>query len=263
MLASGSKGNAAVIRLRDQRFLVDMGLSVRELKKRASSAGIALESLEAVFITHEHIDHIKGLETFMKKYDVPVYASRKTWIEVLRKFPELDRSRCCALEKDILLGGVCVESFRVPHDAVDTRGYTFTEAASGAKCGYLTDAGYVTATVKKALEGSQVLVLEANHDVEMLKCGPYPYQLKQRILSTKGHLSNLSAGEYLTGLKELPKQVFLAHLSEQNNLPRLAYDTVADILEAAGRLGETSIFVASQTEVVSARERAEQLNVFE
>lgn len=261
MLASGSKGNAAVISLASRRFLVDMGLSVRELKKRAASVGIRLEELDAVLITHEHIDHIKGLETFLKKYKTPVYASHRTWLEIFKRFPDLDRRRCSLLETNLFCGGVRIGSFSVPHDAVDTRGYTFTDVASGAKCAYLTDVGYITETIKEALEGSEVLVLEANHDVEMLKEGPYPRELKQRILSTRGHLSNASAGAYLAGLKTLPKQVFLAHLSEQNNLPRLAYDTVAGAL--TGRLDETDILVASQTEVVLAGGRPEQLKIFD
>lgn len=251
MLASGSKGNAALISSSRQRFLVDIGISCRELTKRMKEISVSPEELDGVFLTHEHIDHIRGLETFLKKYQVPVYSSTNTWRAILGRYNTLERKNCRLIEGGLLCGDMCVESFAIPHDAADPHGYTFTSRASGAKCAYLTDAGFITDTIREAVAGSDALVLEANHDVAMLKNGPYPQALKQRILSTRGHLSNNTAGMFLAELGKMPEHVILAHLSEKNNLPQLAHDTVENILDAKKRLQETQLFVADQHKVVA------------
>lgn len=251
MLASGSKGNAALISSSRQRFLVDIGISCRELTKRMKEISVSPEELDGVFLTHEHIDHIRGLETFLKKYQVPVYSSTNTWRAILGRYTNLERKNCRLLEGGLLCGDMRVESFAIPHDAADPHGYTFTSQASGAKCAYLTDAGFITDTIRAAVTGSDALVLEANHDVEMLKNGPYPQALKQRILSTRGHLSNNTAGMFLAQLEKMPEHVILAHLSEKNNLPSLAHDTVENILDEKKRLQETQLFVADQHQVVA------------
>ncbi len=252
MLASGSKGNAALLSTPRQRFLVDIGISCRALTSRMKEVGASVEELDGVFITHEHIDHIRGLATFLKKYRVPVYSSAATWRAVLARDGSLERQSCRIIDNSRLLcGDVEIASFAIPHDAVDPHGYCFTSRTSGAKCTYLTDTGFVTDTIREAVAGSSALVLEANHDIEMLKNGPYPKQLKQRILSTRGHLSNMAAGHLLTELARLPEHVVLAHLSEHNNLPRLAQDTVQEILDNKHRLQETQLFVAAQDRVVT------------
>lgn len=251
MLASGSKGNAALISSSRQRFLVDIGISCRELTKRMKAISVSPEELDGVFLTHEHIDHVRGLETFLKKYQVPVYSSAHTWRALLNKYPALNRANCRLIDGGLLCGDMQVQSFTIPHDAADPHGYAFTSRASGEKCTYLTDAGFITDTIREAVAGSDALVLEANHDVEMLKNGPYPQALKQRILSTRGHLSNNTAGMFLAEFKRLPEHVVLAHLSETNNLPKLAEETVANILDMKKRLTETQLFVADQHEVVA------------
>lgn len=250
MLASGSKGNAAVIINKNLYFLVDMGLSCRELVKRLKDIHLKPELLTAVFITHEHSDHIKGLATFSKKYQTPIFASERTWRAILSKDNDILRSACHIIVTNISYNHIKISSFDIPHDAADPHGYIFEDMETGAKCSYLTDTGFITDTVRKAVDGAEVLVLEANHDVEMLKNGKYPLVLKQRILSTRGHLSNESAGLLLTGMKKLPKQIYLAHLSEENNKPSLALDTVKKVLSAAGKK-EPNIMVASQHEVVT------------
>ena len=240
MLASGSKGNAALISTAKQRFLVDIGISCRALTTRMKEIGVSVNELDGVFITHEHVDHVRGLATFLKNYQVPVYSS------------SLVRQNCRLIDNNRLLcGDLEVQSFSIPHDAVDPHGYTFTSRSNGSKCTYLTDAGFVTDTIREAVAGSSALVLEANHDVEMLKNGPYPRHLKQRILSTLGHLSNDTAGHFLTELERLPEHIVLAHLSEHNNLPQLAQDTVQNILHDNNRLQETELFVAAQNRVVA------------
>ncbi len=251
MLASGSKGNAALISSSRQRFLVDVGISCRALVTRMKEVGVSPEELDGVFLTHEHSDHVKGLATFIKKYNVPVYSSAATWRAILLKDAKLERQRCRLISGSLLCGDMRIDSFSIPHDAVDPHGYVFTSQASGEKCTYLTDAGFITDTMREAVAGSNVLVLEANHDVAMLKNGPYPEQLKQRILSTRGHLSNDTAGIFLSQLARLPEHVVLAHLSEHNNLPKLAHDTVQNILDSKKRLQETELFVASQDRVVA------------
>ena len=251
MLASGSKGNAALISSSRQRFLVDIGISCRELTKRMKEICVSPEELDGVFITHEHVDHVRGLEKKKKKYQVPVYSSMHTWRAILGKYTAMERKNCRLIEGGLLCGDMRIESFAIPHDAADPHGYSFTSQASGAKCTYLTDAGFITDTIREAVAGSDTLVLEANHDVEMLKNGPYPQVLKQRILSTRGHLSNNTAGMFLASLAKLPEHVVLAHLSEKNNLPQLAQDTVENILADKKRLEETQLFVADQHKLVA------------
>lgn len=251
MLASGSKGNAALISSSRQRFLVDVGISCRALTTRMKEVGVQPEELDGVFLTHEHSDHVKGLATFMKKYNVPVYSSAETWRAILLKDAKIERQRCRLINGSLLCGDMRVDSFAIPHDAVDPHGYVFTSQSTGAKCTYVTDAGFITDTIREAVADSNALVLEANHDIAMLKNGLYPEQLKQRILSTRGHLSNDTAGIFLSQLKRLPEHVVLAHLSEHNNLPSLAHDTVQNILASNKRLQETELFVASQERVVA------------
>lgn len=250
MLASGSKGNATLISNGQQQFLVDIGISCRALTSKMKEAGTSPENLDGVFLTHEHIDHIRGLNTFLKKYQVPVYSSCKTWQAILAKY-NIERKYCRVIESDIKIGDVKISKFAIPHDAADPHGYNFYDSNHNNKCTYLTDAGFVTETIKQAVNGSETLILEANHDLTMLKTGPYPYYLKQRILSTKGHLSNDSAGLFLSQMKVLPQCVMLAHLSEQNNQPKLALDTVNNFLEQENRLQETQIFVAKQDKIIT------------
>lgn len=167
MLASGSKGNAALISTAKQRFLVDIGISCRALTTRMKEIGVSVNELDGVFITHEHVDHVRGLATFLKNYRVPVYSSALTWRAILAKDSSLVRQNCRLIDNNRLLcGDLEVQSFSIPHDAVDPHGYTFTSRSNGSKCTYLTDAGFVTDTIREAVAGSSALVLEANHDVK-------------------------------------------------------------------------------------------------
>lgn len=261
MLASGSKGNAALISTDCQRFLVDVGISCRELVKRMQLVGAHPEELEGVFITHEHVDHVKGLVTLAKKYAIPLYASTGTWRAIFAKYPELNRTHCRLTGTSMLCGDVRVDAFRTSHDAAEPQGYSFTWRTASSKCTYVTDTGFITPAVREATNESDILVLEANHDLEMLKNGSYPYDLKQRILGTRGHLANVTAGQFLLQMDKLPEQIFLAHLSEQNNLPKLALQTVSELLDSKKRLGETQLYVASQYEPVGAL-LAEQTSLF-
>lgn len=251
MLASGSRGNATLISTARQRVLVDVGISCRTLTSKLKEIRISPEELDGVFITHEHIDHVSGLAKFMETYQVPVYSSAATWRAILTKESKIIRKNCRIIENSLLCGDLRINSFKVPHDAVDTRGYCFTSQSSGSKCTYLTDTGFITELIYEAVKGSNSLILEANHDLEMLEKSTYPYRLKQRILGTLGHLSNDTAGKFLTSLQRLPEHVMLAHLSEKNNKPELALATVRNILNSNQRLQETEIFVASQKDIVT------------
>lgn len=251
MLASGSKGNAALISTESQRFLVDIGISCRALVGCLREVDCQPQDLSGIFLTHEHVDHVKGLVTFLKKYQVPVYSSEKTWRAILNKYSNLERRSLQIISSNVICGDVEIRSFPIPHDAVDPHGYVFTKRSTGARCTYLTDAGFPTEFAREAAEGAETLILEANHDVEMLKNGSYPYVLKQRILSTRGHLSNNSAGWLLSQLRKMPEHVILAHLSQENNRPSLALNTVQQTLEEAHRLGETNLLVASQDHIVT------------
>lgn len=262
MLASGSKGNAALIATEEQRFLVDAGISCRMLTQRLKEVGFTPDDLDGVFITHEHTDHVKGLATLTKKYQLPVYSSEATWRAILARDAAIDRSCARIMPKGMLCGDVEIRSFSIPHDAADPHGYSFTSRSSGKKCTYLTDTGFVTPLVQEAVEGTDTLILEANHDVELLKNGSYPLMLKQRILSTRGHLSNDSAGWFLSGMKCMPEHVILAHLSEENNRPSLARDTIKNILDSRDRLQETKLFIASQNQVVKDYEDADNIKLF-
>ena len=248
MLASGSKGNSALISTGKQNFLVDMGISCRMLTSRLKEIGFNVEDLDGVLITHEHTDHVNGLTTFTKKYSVPIYSSELTWRAILSKQPNILRHNCRIIGGALRCGEVEINSFEIPHDAVDPHGYVFK--CNGSKCAYITDTGFVTPAVRQAAEDADTIILEANHDVEMLKNGIYPPHLKQRILSTRGHLSNESAGWLLANLPRLPKNIILAHLSQENNLPRLALDTVRNILDSASLFNEANIIVASQDRIV-------------
>lgn len=262
MLASGSKGNAAVIAAKEQYFLIDMGLSCRELTARLKRVHLEPQQLSAVFITHEHIDHVRGLATFSKKYTVPIFSSEKTWRAILAKDNAIKRSACHIIDTNISYNSLKISSFSVPHDAVDPHGYVFEDVESGSKCTYLTDTGFITETVQRAVKGAELLILEANHDVEMLKRGSYPLYLKQRILSTRGHLSNDTAAMLLTKMEQLPKTVFLAHLSEENNMPQLALNAVREAVVKARTEAEPSFYVALQHEIVT-NFSANQVELFE
>lgn len=248
MLASGSKGNAALISTDKQNFLVDIGISCRMLNSKLKNLGMEIKDLDGIFLTHEHTDHVKGLETFCKNYQIPVYSSEKTWQAVLMRNKNIERRNCRIIKGSMLCGDVKINSFNISHDAVDPHGYSFSYQKS--KCTYVTDTGFVTEAVKAEAQDADTLILEANHDIAMLKNGIYPELLKKRILSTRGHLSNDSAGWFLASLQKLPEQIILAHLSHENNLPSIALQTVENILQEKNRLQETDILLASQENIV-------------
>ena len=249
VLASGSKGNAIYIQSGGTALLIDAGISARRITNGLAEIGVKPADLSGILLTHEHSDHVAGLPVFCRKYGVPVYAKEATWYG-LNSRRDIEPACCRVLQNSLKLGELSIEAFSIPHDAADPVGFVLTNG--GDKCTVATDVGFVTDVVRTALEDADVVVLEANHDVNMLKNGSYPRVLQQRIMSNRGHLSNADAAWTLAKLP--PKanmDVFLAHLSHENNTPGLAYNTVRDVLETAGRLPTVRLFVTSQVRRVT------------
>lgn len=232
VLASGSSGNSIYIALGGARILVDAGISARRIERSLAGIGVRAGELDALLITHEHSDHIKGLEVFSRKFKIPVYARPKAWemIGFRNNLPPAVRRELPGI---LDIGAVRIEPFKISHDAADPVGFCLYYRH--CKCTVVTDLGMVTRPVEEALANADAVVLEANHDIEMLHNGPYPHFLKRRIRSNLGHLSNLDAARLLEKApRKGPMHVFLAHLSRQNNHPDLAENTVAGHLSCRG-----------------------------
>ncbi len=330
VLASGSKGNATVVTGGRTRILVDCGLSCRELFRRMRLVGEEPETLDAIVITHEHMDHVNGLAVTARKLGIPVYFTEAThrawmrwlmprrqmtyaqWLEQCRKLaaerqaeaeaaaqegePEEQDAESqaenivlenIAAEADAQpagnarqaapdgppsrkedpawlpaveyfqageafeIGDIAVSPFTIPHDAADPVGFVFR--AEGVRMAFATDLGYIPPNVKAQLKAVDLLLLESNHDLEMLRDGPYPWSVKQRVLSRVGHLSNESTADYLeNGYDGQAAYVILAHLSESNNLPELARVSAERALNGRASLLANRLLLASQSEPLSA-----------
>ena len=232
VLASGSSGNSIYIAIGGARILVDAGISARRIERSLAGIGVGAGELDALLVTHEHSDHIKGLGVFSRKFKIPVYARPKAW-EKIGLQDSLPSEARRELPGSLDIGAVRIEPFKISHDAADPVGFCLYYHR--CKCTVVTDLGVVTRPVEEALANADVVVLEANHDIEMLNNGPYPYFLKKRISSNVGHLSNLEAAKLLErSPRKGPMHVFLAHLSQQNNHPDLAENTVAGHLSCRG-----------------------------
>jgi phosphoribosyl 1,2-cyclic phosphodiesterase len=221
VLASGSSGNAFYVETAEARVLIDAGLSAEELIRRMENAGIDPARLDGVFLTHEHIDHIRGAGPLARRFDLPVYANRLTMRRALKNLGNLSKPVFFQTGQPIILRGLCVETFTKCHDAADPVGVMVH--TDGARLGIITDLGRSSPVVEDRLRGCHALVVEFNHDERMLEEGPYPLELKRRIKGPEGHLSNDQAGGLLTTLcHDALSTVVLAHLSEKNNLPEKA-----------------------------------------
>lgn len=231
-LVSGSSGNSTYIGTKHTHILIDAGVSCKQIVEHIRELKIDPEQIDAVFITHEHIDHIKGAGVLSRKYDIPVYATPGTWEGIGKTVGSFAQKnvRYVYEEEICVINDICVKPFAIPHDTIEPVAYSVF--AENSKVTVATDIGHITDTVKENIYDSDVLLLEANHDLDMLKNGRYPWPLKKRILSDKGHLSNIAAGDILSDiLTGRLKFVFLGHLSKENNEPHLAYETVRKILE--------------------------------
>jgi len=306
VLASGSKGNSTVIASAQTRVLVDAGLSCRELLKRMAQVNEDPAALDAILITHEHVDHVAGLSVLARKLRIPVYFSEPThrawvrmmtpsttmtyakWLEHVQKQKEaraaqdtLDngsiqiaaasanadpeeedepeavakRDPAClpAVEyfqpgTNFSIGDICITPFTTPHDAADPCGFVFESTTEAIRMAIATDLGYVPPNVRSALQRIDVLLLESNHDLEMLKDGPYPWAVKQRVLSRVGHLSNHATAEFLTrDYDGCAMYIVLGHLSETNNVPELALLSAEQALGERGKLLGNRVLLAQQS----------------
>ena len=242
-LASGSKGNCIYVESNGTRILVDAGLSRAQIVRRLSEIGVRPETLSAVVITHEHTDHVRGAPVLSRTYHVPVYVNegtRRSWDLFKRTY------RNCAFETGtpFAVGGLRLEPFSVPHDAADPVGLVISNGEK--RIGIASDLGIATGLVRERLRGTDALIVESNHDPVMLEEGPYPWELKQRISGTQGHLSNDDCGMLVQELLHGGlRHVVLAHLSEVNNQPDVARRCVQAYLEDAGAL-DLNLSVACQ-----------------
>ena len=228
-LASGSSGNCTYVGSDNTHILVDAGTSKKKIEEGLSKLSLSLADISAIFVTHEHVDHISAIRTILNKYDIPVYATKGT-IQGIRnsdKKLEMEDKQFIPVMVDnaVVVGDMIINPMAISHDALEPCGYRVY--CGDKKIGIATDLGCYDDYTVSALSGCDALLLEANHDVRMLQTGPYPYRLKHRILGDKGHLSNEKSGELLCSLlNDKMKGIFLGHLSKENNLPELAYETV-------------------------------------
>lgn len=256
-LASGSSANCTYVEVDGRGLLVDAGAGIRKTEGLLNSVGSSLSKIQGIFLTHEHTDHVAGLKTITKKYRIPILANRNTLDELSAICPDLDTDLFCVLPT----GGTAkrdfftVSSFRGMHDSAECVGYVIDGGVG--KVGVATDLGQVTEEIRSALSGCKALVFEANHDEDMLRNGPYPFPLKQRIFGPHGHLSNQQSGSALADLvRGGAERVFLAHLSKENNTESLCLCTVENILRREG-------ISVGRDVTVSVAPRSEASEVFE
>jgi len=244
VLASGSSGNCIFVAGRNTGILIDAGLSGSRIEERMRSVGYDPAELDALLLTHEHNDHISGAGVMSRRYNLPLYASAETLAAGSDKLGNIGDDLLRPVGESFSLGEIDISTFSLPHDAASPRGYILKEG--GVKLGLATDIGCITPEIVSSLQGCDILLLESNHDQDLLRTGSYPPSLKRRIRSEQGHLSNIEAAELLPRLlegKEGGKPVvILSHLSQENNRPELAYITVKNSLQAAGwQVGEDVI----------------------
>ena len=255
ILGSGSSGNCTLLETSTTRLLVDAGLGKKETLRRLAAVGRDVDRLDGIVISHEHSDHIGSLAQVLGQWRTTVYLNEATHTEVMRILPETSHKRLDRVEhiragQRFIVGDIEVSPFSIPHDAIDPLGFTFR--TNGTKVAIVTDLGYLPELVKVHLRDSDCLMLESNHDLEMLKVGPYPWHIKQRVMSRTGHLSNHSVSEFLADAEAFDahaRYLVLAHLSENNNNPDVARISAEEALGrrtgAAAFSGE--LIVASQS----------------
>jgi len=234
-LFSGSDGNATYIGTSNTNILVDAGLTLRDTVNALRGIDVSPYELDAIIVSHEHIDHIRGVGALSRKFDIPVYANEETWKAMEGKIGDiaLHNIRVFYTSMDFYINDINVQSYAIPHDAAQPVGFCFYN--SNKKISITTDLGHTNTSILNMVADSDLVLLEANHDVHMLQVGPYPWPLKKRIMGMYGHLSNEQAGLTLVGMiRSKMMYVLLAHLSKENNFPELAYETVTGILRSNG-----------------------------
>ncbi len=237
LLGSGSSGNATLVSSGDTRILVDVGLSAKETARRLRECGVSPGQITAIVLSHEHGDHCRGVAPFVKDIEIPVFMTEAAF---RGSDMNLDARRVRPIQsgEGFDIQGIQFTPFSIPHDAADP--VAFSIEKNGTKIAIVLDLGYVSNLVAERLKGCAAIIIESNHDVNMLKVGPYPWALKQRVMSRRGHLSNDSVAEYLSqGFDGCARHLLLAHLSKKNNLPELALLSAQRALESRSALACT------------------------
>ncbi len=227
VLASGSKGNVTLIQSEKINLFIDLGPTCLYVEERLKELNVDPESIKAILITHTHSDHIKGLKIFLKKYHPTLYITEKMLIDLEKEMPPFSYQ---LIDGDFTLEDVNVRVIKTSHDASDSNGYIVEEGDNSVV--YMTDTGFINRKYFDLLKNRSVYIMESNHDVEKLLKGRYPYQLRRRVLSDRGHLSNIDSSNYLANfIGEDTKEIILAHLSEENNTKELALSTLYGVFE--------------------------------
>lgn len=227
VLGSGSKGNSTLLIGNNKKILIDVGFSYPKMNELLKQYDFKPSDIDAILVTHTHKDHIIGLSSFLKKNMIPVYTNKLMYNDLLKNI-KIDTM--IVNDEDFLVDEFKIEVIHTSHDAVGSVGFIISDDKSSLV--YVTDTGYINSSFLKKMKNKNVYIFESNHDVKMLMNGPYPYILKQRVISDKGHLSNEQAGNYLKDLiGKKTKKIILAHLSEINNTPEIALKTVKSIID--------------------------------
>jgi phosphoribosyl 1,2-cyclic phosphodiesterase len=229
-LYSGSSGNSIFVSSDNTKLLIDAGMPGKSVESALQEIGENPREIDGIFITHEHSDHVKGVGVLSRRYDIPIYASEGTWNGMSKIIGNIKEYNIKVMhDNNLSIKDMDISSFKISHDAAEPTGYSLK--SNGKKVCIATDLGHFSEEVKQSLYDADVVLLESNHDVEMLKFGPYPYVLKRRVLSDIGHLSNEACGKAIVEvMNDKPKSIVLGHLSKTNNYPELAYQTVVNIL---------------------------------
>ena len=244
VLGSGSRGNAVVVESDDCRLMIDAGFGPRILEKRLHSVGLEPESIDACIVTHEHSDHIRGAARAARRWHWPLFVTEGTYASSRLAALGTPAAKI-ATGRTIEFSDMLVETFRTPHDATEPIGVVVTSQRSGVRAAILTDIGCASRTVRRMVMDVDLLVIESNHDDQMLWNGSYPLSLQRRIASRVGHLSNAECADLVRdSVSPRLRQVVLAHLSEENNTPRLAFDSMRDALKKTAFRG--SLIPAAQ-----------------
>lgn len=243
VLSSGSKGNTTYIECGDTKILIDMGNSCKYVDNKLKGIGTSASEIDAIFITHTHSDHIKGLKVFLKKYNTKVYFTKlmRDALDYVDNYTFIDSD-------EIFIKDLVLKVIKTSHDVEDSLGYIIE--GDNKEVVYVTDTGYINNKYFPMLENKELYIMESNHDIEMLNNGPYSFQLRQRILGDKGHLSNYDCSRYLSSfIGDKTKAIVLAHLSEENNTRELAYDTLKKRLDDNNQTID-NILIAKQDEAL-------------
>ena len=253
VLGSGSSGNSIYFETSDNRFLIDAGFSGKSIENRLKKINVDPETLTSIIVTHEHFDHIQGVGVLSRKYNLPIYITQKSYNVAKKKMGQLASENIKYIEKNFYLSeNTCLEPFEVMHDAKLTLGFNVFDR-NNTKVSVATDIGYISKEIKEKFKKSDVIIIESNYSYHMLMTGSYPWHLKNRVKSKKGHLSNDQTSKFLEKIwSQKLKKIYLAHLSKDNNKKELAYEKTHDCLKKSSKICEIEVC-----------DQHEPLNIFE